>query len=134
MDDVVLNKAEIIERCIARIHEVYQNSDASLADMTKLDSIILNIQRACEAAIDLGAHYVSQLKLGAPKTTREIFVLLTEANLISAELSKRLQSMVGFRNIAVHDYTKINIEIISAIIKSNLDDLREFTKIVLRTN
>jgi uncharacterized protein YutE (UPF0331/DUF86 family) len=59
MDDVVLNKAAIVERCIQRIREEHAGDDAVLENnLTKQDSIILNIQRACEAAIDLGMHLV----------------------------------------------------------------------------
>ena len=53
MNDVILNKTTTIERCVKRIHEVYEDNPANLADFTKQDSIILNIQRACEASIDL---------------------------------------------------------------------------------
>ena len=53
MNDVILNKTTTIERCIKRIHEVYEGNPENLTDYTKQDSIILNIQRACEASIDL---------------------------------------------------------------------------------
>lgn len=48
-NDVILNKISVIERCMKRIQEVYGNDARSLKDFTKKDSIILNIQRACEA-------------------------------------------------------------------------------------
>ena len=57
MDDVVLNKAAAIERCVERVREEYAGSAANLRDnRTKQDSIILNLQRAAEAAIDLSMH------------------------------------------------------------------------------
>lgn len=43
----ILNKVTTIERCINRIHEVYEERPDNLKDFTKQDSIILNIQRAC---------------------------------------------------------------------------------------
>ncbi|MDV2887450.1 hypothetical protein RYX45_19920, partial [Alkalihalophilus pseudofirmus] len=48
-----LNKINIIERCIRRIHEEYENNPEHLKNFTKQDSIVLNLQRACEASIDL---------------------------------------------------------------------------------
>ena len=42
-----------IERCVKRIHVVYEGKPENLSDFTKQDSIILNIQRACEASIDI---------------------------------------------------------------------------------
>ena len=56
-DDVALNKAGIIERCLARVREVHAGDDANLFDdPTRQDSIVLNLQRACEASIDLAMH------------------------------------------------------------------------------
>ena len=53
-DDVLLNKASIIERCLKRIDEEYQDSPGNLTDnIERQDSIILNLQRACEASIDM---------------------------------------------------------------------------------
>lgn len=102
-NDVILNKISVIERCINRIHEVYKNEPANLKDFTKQDSIILNIQRACEASIDLAMHIVSEQRLGLPQTSRDAFDMLHANSVIDANIAKRLKAMVGFRNIAVHE-------------------------------
>lgn len=71
-DDVVLNKAAIIERCIARVREEYAGDEQNLvANITRQDSIVLNLQRACEAAIDLAMHLVRERHLGIPQETRD---------------------------------------------------------------
>lgn len=131
MNEVILNKVTTIERCIKRIKEVYDQNPENLADFTKQDSIILNIQRACEASIDLAMHLVSERKLGLPKTSREAFQLLQDANLIEASLAKSLKNMVGFRNIAVHDYQSIELNILQSIIEKHLTDFTKFTKTIL---
>ncbi|KUO49322.1 MAG: hypothetical protein APF76_16090 [Desulfitibacter sp. BRH_c19] len=126
--DIIINKVQVIERCIARIHEEYNNNSKNLENYTKQDSIILNIQRACEASIDLAMHVVSEKKLGLPQSSREVFDLLCKDKLIDESLADRLKAMVGFRNIAVHDYQTLNLEVIEKIIDNNLDDLKVFTK------
>jgi len=75
VNDVVTNKIEIIERCIKRINEEYRGDPANLANMTKQDSIVLNLQRACEAAIALAMHIVADKALGVPQTSRDAFTL-----------------------------------------------------------
>lgn len=45
-DDVLLNKSQIIRRCIARIHEEYAGDPANLTNLTKQDSITVNLLRA----------------------------------------------------------------------------------------
>ncbi len=126
MDDVVLNKASIIERCIERIYEEYKDNPANLKNFTKQDSIILNIQRACEAAIDMAMHIVSEKSLGLPQQSRDAFELLSENEIISEELKGSLTNMVGFRNIAVHNYQDIDIDIIQKIIEEHLKDIEKF--------
>lgn len=132
MNDVVLNKITTIERCVKRIHEVYEGKRENLSDFTKQDSIILNIQRACEASIDLAMHIVSERKLGLPKTNREGFKLLQEAGIIEADLAKTLMNMVGFRNIAVHDYKTLSLDILESIVEKHTDDFKLFTKVILK--
>lgn len=132
MNDVILNKTTTIERCVKRIHEVYDGNPANLTDFTKQDSIILNIQRACEASIDLAMHIVSERKLGVPKASREAFKLLLDAGLIENSLAKTLMNMVGFRNIAVHDYQQLDLNILKAILEKHIDDFKDFSKVILQ--
>lgn len=131
-NDVIYNKIAIIERCINRINEVYNNNPDNLKDYTKQDSIILNIQRACEAAIDLAMHIVSEKKLGIPQNSRDAFEVLNSNNIIDNRLMKNLKSMVGFRNIAVHNYQAVNLGIIQEIIEKHLSDFSRFIEVILK--
>lgn len=134
MNDIILNKTATIERCVHRIEEVYDNNPKNLTDFTKQDSIILNIQRACEASIDLAMHIVSERKIGIPKASREAFKLLEEAHIISSDLAKTLMNMVGFRNIAVHDYQALELGILQSILEKHVKDFNDFTKVILSLN
>ena len=130
MDDVLVNKAATIERCIKRIQEEYR--DDFRTNYTRQDAIILNIERACQATIDMAAHLIRIKKLDVPQTSREVFSILENHKFINKKLSKNLQGMAGFRNIAVHDYASLNLDIVEEIIKKHLGDFTEFTKIVLK--
>ena len=134
VDNVVLNKAATMERYIRRVLEEYQGFENEfLNNFTKQDSVILNLERLCQAAIDLAAHLVRTNKFGIPQDNRELFQLLEQNRLISKKLSRNLQAMVGFRNLAVHDYQELNLDIVQGIIKNNLIDFQEFSKIALRS-
>ena len=128
---VILNKFETIEKCINRINEEYQNNPENLDDYRKMDMIVLNLQRACEAVLDLAVYIVSTRKLGLPQTKREAFILLEENNIIDSKMSRNMQGMVGFRNIAVHDYKEIDEEILKDVIENHLNDLLDFARILL---
>ncbi|GIO23283.1 DUF86 domain-containing protein [Oceanobacillus sp. J11TS1] len=130
-NDVILNKVAIIERCLIRVKEVYNGNAENLQDYTKQDSIILNIHRACEAAIDLAMHIISQEKLGLPQTSRDAFDMLRENHIITNTIAGRLKAMVGFRNIAVHHYQSLNLDMMKSIIEKHLDDFTTYKKEIL---
>ena len=74
MDEVLLGKSSIIERCLRRIAEEYNDHEAELAtNFTRQDAIVLNLQRACEACIDGAMHLVRINKLGIPTESRQAF-------------------------------------------------------------
>lgn len=130
--DVILNKRQTIDRCLTRILEEYDGNPAHLTNYTRQDSIVLNIQRACEASIDLAMHVVSERKLGLPQSSRDAFELLHQNGLLDESLTRRMKAMVGFRNIAVHDYRSVQADILQSIIEHHLDDFRVFSDAVLR--
>ena len=132
-DDVLLNKAAIIERCLHRIDEEYREHEGELeTNFTKQDAIILNLLRACEASIDAAMHVIRLRRLGLPQESRDAFRFLEEAGLLTTELSNEMQKMVGFRNIAVHDDRKLSLKVLRAILDNRLGDFREFARTIIR--
>ena len=101
-------------------------------NQTKQDAIVLNLQRACETAIDLAMYVISQRRLGLPQESRDAFALLQTAGILPSELAGRMQRMVGFRNVAVHEYTRLNLDIVLTIITKHLDDFRTFSSTIVK--
>lgn len=131
-DSVIINKAATIERCLQRIAEDYIGHETAFeTEFMRQDAVLLNLQRACEQSIDLANHLVKLKTLGAPQSTRDAFALLEKAGLIDAALAQAMGHLVGFRNIAVHEYARLNLNIVRAIIEKHLEDFRRFTAISL---
>lgn len=131
-DDVILNKMETIKRCISRIHEEYDGFESDFpTNFTKQDSVVLNLERLSQATIDISAHIVRLKKLGIPQTSRELFVLMEKEGFLSSQVCQRMQSMVGFRNIAVHDYQNLNLDIVVDIVTHRLVDFKNFMDEIL---
>jgi len=131
--DVVLAKAESIERCVRRIREEYAGDERNLRDdITRQDAILLNLQRACETSIDLAMHLVRVHRLGAPKESRDAFRLLVDAEHLDRELGERLMKLVGFRNIAVHNNRELDLDIVQSILTERLDDFLDLARIAVR--
>jgi uncharacterized protein YutE (UPF0331/DUF86 family) len=121
VDDVLLNKAATIERCVARASEEYRKDPSTFAaDFTRQDAAILNIQRACEACLDIGHAIIRRERLGIPQSARDVFALLARAGWID-----------GYRNIAVHDYQTLQLPITVAVIERHLGDFLAFSRAVL---
>jgi uncharacterized protein YutE (UPF0331/DUF86 family) len=132
VDDVLLNKAVTIERCVHRVREEYAADPGSFAtNLSRQDAAILNIQRACEATLDMGQHLIRREKLGIPQGARHVFVLLAQAGWIDAVLAKSLQNMVSYRNIAVHDYQELSLSITVAVITNHLHEFTSFAQTLL---
>ncbi|MDZ7812883.1 MAG: DUF86 domain-containing protein [Ideonella sp.] len=133
-DDVLINKAATIERCVARAREEYHADPASFAsNFTRQDAAILNIQRACEAALDMGQHLIRRDKLGVPQSARDVFTLLAQAGRITPTMAEELKRMVGFRNIAVHDYQTLQLAITVSIIEKHLDEFLDYSQTLVRS-
>jgi len=132
-DDVLINKAASIERRVARAREEYQKDSSTFAtDFTRQDAAILNIQRACEAALDMGQHLTRREKLGVPQSARDVFELLSRGGWLEVSLLATMKNMVGFRNIAVHEDQTLQLPITVAIITEHLDDFVAFSSAIIR--
>jgi uncharacterized protein YutE (UPF0331/DUF86 family) len=131
MNDILTNKIQSIQRCVERAREEHQKAgDGFHADYTHQDSAVLNVTRACEMVIDLANHTIKKEKLGIPTSSAESFYLLARKGIISLELEKKMAAMVGFRNIAVHEYKKLDVDTIVNVIVHGLDDVLEFARIL----
>lgn len=130
--DVILAKTGNIQRCLRRIKEATDLNPDSLDEIDKQDIFVLNLQRAVEAAIDIAAHIVASEGLGLASTIKDNFKFLSEAGIIDENLFKKMQAMVGFRNIAVHDYQAIDAAILKSILTNNLKDIEEFYAVILK--
>jgi uncharacterized protein YutE (UPF0331/DUF86 family) len=134
MNDVLLNKKASIERCLQRIHRTWNQARPIPfeQDYDRQDIIVLNLLRACEQAIDMANYAIRAKKLGLPQNMKDSFQLLSQAGIISQELADQMQKMIGFRNIGVHEYEKIDLNILQRIVEHHLDAFVVFTNALLQ--
>lgn len=126
-DDVCLNKASIIERALRRILEEFA-ADHSLTEYTHIDAMTLNIERACQATIDVALHVVARDHLGIPQNSADAFRLLHKSQLLSEPITRSMIAMTGFRNIAIHEYQHMDMSVLRAIGESRWRDFIAFCK------
>jgi uncharacterized protein YutE (UPF0331/DUF86 family) len=132
MNDAVLAKLATIRRCLKRVRDVTRGDPARVRDLDIQEIVVLNLQRAIQAAIDLAAHVVSQEDWGLPDSLKAHFAILRREGVIDEDLCKQLEAMVGFRNIAVHDYEALDLNVLERIVAERLPDLEAFAAAVSR--
>jgi len=124
-------KVAIIQRCLKRIAEVTHLRPETLESLDVQDIFVLNLQRTTQAAIDIAAHIIAGEGFGLPGSLKDHFNLLVKNNIISPALGDKMNAMVGFRNIAVHEYQNIDHEILKSILQNNLKDIELYYKTIL---
>ena len=130
MTEVVLHKIASLERCISQVRAYYaEKRDIQFeVDFLLQDAIAMNLQRACELAIDLANYTVRKEKIGLPKHSREGFEILAQQKIISLEVAGKMKKMIGFRNTLVHQYQQVDIKLMVEIIEVHVEDLLRFSQ------
>jgi uncharacterized protein YutE (UPF0331/DUF86 family) len=129
--EVVEEKLESLRRCIHRVSEKCPADVETLSnDLDLQDILALNLSRAVQICVDIGAHLLAGLEVPPPDTMGQAFDVLAQAGVIPDALGKKLKKSVGFRNVAVHNYEAIDWAIVHAIALHHLDDFSEFARII----
>ena len=130
MNDIIAIKITSLQRCVARARSIWQKKSVAAfrSDYDLQDAAIMNILRACELAIDLANMVIRKQQLGIPADSRESFSILQREGLLPEQSTASLRAMVGFRNLAVHQYREIDLDIVLHILEHELDDLLDFAR------
>lgn len=132
MHEILVNKVTIIQRCVKRVYEEYDFDYKNLINLTKQDSIVMNIQRAYEAINDLSLHIIAERKLGIPNSRIDTFDLLQKDRLIDTELSASLQHIKKFLDTSLKKYVIEDINVLESILNDDIDSFLKFTHILLQ--
>jgi len=127
--DMIMSRLNRLESTLAKLKRIVQgNSKHEFLKNDDLQDIVeRNLQVAAQCCIDIGNHIISKMKLSFPESYGDIFIKLGEAGIIDEKTSLTMSKIAGFRNILVHDYLKVNYEIVYDNLQ-NLDAFINFAK------
>jgi len=128
--DVILSKISIIKKCLNTIRKVTGMDPAKLDEFMVEDVFVLNLQRAIQASIDMANIIIAMKGWRLPASYKDSFNELLKQNIIDQATFEQMSKMVGFRNIAVHEYQELNRAILESILKNNLVDLENFYSLI----
>ena len=127
--DLVEKKLAFIETCVRELRALGR-PELLEEDIKEARFIERTLQIAVQSALDVASHIVADDRLGEPRTNKDLFDLLRKAGWFPAQLAVTLRQIVGFRNILVHGYQTVDIEIVRDILENHLDDLLAFVEAV----
>ena len=131
--DIIIDKASRTERHLKRIKGKRDVSlDRFLSDVDVQDIVLFNLQIAIQSCIDIASHIISDEELGVAGSTSEIFYILQENNYIDAQLTEKIVSAVGFRNLVAHEYGNLDLKKVYQIIHEDMEDIQVFLKEILK--
>ncbi|HVG83563.1 MAG TPA: DUF86 domain-containing protein [Vicinamibacterales bacterium] len=125
--DLILRRLASLETYLDQLAP-YRGIDADgyRADWKTQRIVERTLHLAIETCMDVADHIVADRRLRVPETGAESFEILADAGLLPAPLGTALASMVGFRNVLVHDYTRIDPAIVVRVLSSDLADVERF--------
>ena len=130
---LILAKAGSVRSHLNRVFEK-RNVDLNgfLKDIDTQESILFNIQMAIQNCIDIAAHIISEKGLGVPGSTTEMFYVLEKNGYLDSDLTQKMVKAIGFRNLIVHEYGKIELEQVYEIAQNDIKDLNEYLKAIIK--
>ena len=123
--DLLAKKLAGIETCVQELRTLAHPEDI-VRDVREARFVLHTLQIAIQAAIDVASHIVSDERLGEPETNRELFDRLALHGWLTGNLAATMGRMAGFRNIIVHGYAGVNLEVVRDIVEHRLGDLLAF--------
>lgn len=125
--DVAASKLQALRRCTQRVAERLPRTAEQLAtDPDAQDIISVNLQRAVQLCVDLALMIIADRALLPPANMGEAFSRLAEPGWISADVERAMRSAVGFRNISVHEYRRLDWLLVHHLVTDHLDDFQRF--------
>ena len=125
-EDIILAKAAAVRKCVKVIRQLWFDNDPVVPDWVRLDVTVLNIQRAVESCLDLANHLIATNSWGLAGSAIESIGILVDNQLIPSAEIPVYRGMIGFRNIAVHNYRDVDQAIVAGIVHDHLGDLERF--------
>ncbi|UCF93425.1 MAG: DUF86 domain-containing protein [Desulfobacterales bacterium] len=125
--DLIFAKAGSVRRHLNRIEEKSKIDLRTFQiDIDRQESVSFNLYLAIQNCIDTAAHIISEEGLGIPGSTSEMFYLLAENGYLGPELTEKMIKAVGFRNLLVHEYGRIDLKRVFEMAQNDCKDLNDY--------
>jgi uncharacterized protein YutE (UPF0331/DUF86 family) len=133
MKNEILNKLERLQKYVRILNSYKKYSFQDInEDFTLRGAIERYLEVSLECCIDIGEMIISSRGLRKPETYREVIEILGEEDILPQGFAERFAEATKFRNILVHMYAEIDVEMVYEILQNNLGDFDEFARHIAR--
>jgi len=130
--NLILRKISALDEYLKQIREYTDLSIKAYTADWKVQRIVeRTLQMMIETCMDISGHIISDEKLRIPETYADMFHILAENKILHESQLTAFDKMAKFRNIIVHNYEKIDPEIVLGILKKNLNDFEDFKATII---
>lgn len=131
-----MDNVDMINLLLEKLHEYVDvlrglkgvTAEELKQDLNKRSIAERHLQLVAQVCIDIAEFIIVDQRLAAPETLRESIEILGKNNIINSEFAKEFSAVAGFRNILVHDYVKLDYNLVANNINNRLDDFDRFAK------
>jgi uncharacterized protein YutE (UPF0331/DUF86 family) len=125
--ELLLTKIAHVRRCLGKLRRKQSiPKDRFLKDEDIQDSVLHNLQLAVQGCIDLGTHIVSDEDWEVPGSNAEVFEVLGRHGIIDPLLQESMESAARFRNLVIHEYAEMDMEVVYRVLHEKLSDVEQF--------
>jgi uncharacterized protein YutE (UPF0331/DUF86 family) len=130
--ELLLRKLADLEEYFLQIKEYEMITVAEYTEDWKSQRIVeRTLQIMIETCVDIAGHIISDKGYRVPKTYADTFRVLQEEEILDKGLFKTMEKMAKFRNVVVHDYDKVDTEIVVTILRKHLDDFLHYKNAIV---
>ena len=132
-NEIIEGKIDVVQRNLEFLEE-YKNIDENtfLNSYKDVQAVKYSLLEIIEACLDIASHIISARGFERAESYAEMFDILGRRGIISKELAEKLSDMARFRNILVHGYAKVDNARVLELVKTELSDVEEFVRQILR--
>ncbi|MBI5197508.1 MAG: DUF86 domain-containing protein [Nitrospirae bacterium] len=120
--------------------ETYQNQIREYSGITAEDYkkdwktrriVERTLQILIECCADIANHIIADGNMRSPTGYSDTFRVLTENQVTGQDLGAIMEKMSKFRNVVVHQYEEVDVEIVIVILRKHLQDFDRFKQAIL---
>ncbi|MFQ5674559.1 MAG: DUF86 domain-containing protein [bacterium] len=126
-EDVVKRHLKDLEQAIAELQKLQGRSNKDLKkDVIFCWSVEHGLQIAIQNMIDIGAHILSSDLKNEWDDYTEVIDKMGRHKMLPAQFARKIRGFASIRNVIVHRYLDLNLDVIHDVLENHLDDFREF--------